>query len=160
MRRALVSVASMGLALGTLVGQAGFVNAQNSPTFRDCSLLVSGIDPDWVQLYGVNLTSQHTLAVPSTQTAVQVEASESSDPGDSKGADKLTVTVTSANLPTQTFVGFGIGRVVLNIPLASETSGRTYTISWAALFDNGNRPCPGPLTRSNTKSTPFVVTVS
>jgi hypothetical protein len=134
--------------------------AQNSPTFRDCSLFVQGVDPDFVQLFGVMLSPQGTLMVSPTQTKLQLEGSESSDPGDSSNHVTLKATVTAPHVATQTVSGAGTGKVVFSVPLTSSRAGRTYTISWSATFDNGNHSCPSPLTPENTTPTPFVVRVS
>ena len=75
---------------------------------------------------------------------------------------RALATVTSAGLPTQTVSGTGTGRVVLRVPLPAPRAGRTYTVSWAATFDNGNHPCPSSFTPDNTASDPhpFVLTVA
>ena len=48
MRRigAFVGLTVLAIALGPAIDSAG---AANSPTFRDCSLFVSGFDPDFVR---------------------------------------------------------------------------------------------------------------
>ena len=134
--------------------------AANSATFRDCSIFVPGFDPDFVQLSGVTVNLQNTLTVSPSQHQLPLEASESADPGDSPGHVTLHATVTSAKVPTQTVSGAATGRVVLSVPLRGSKSGRSYTISWSATFDNGNHPCPSPLTPENTTPHPFVVKVS
>ena len=133
--------------------------AANSPTFRDCSLFVEGVDPDFVQISGVGVSAQGTLTVPVSQNSVQMVASESSDPGDQSQHLTFSVTVTSAKLHARTFSGAGTGKVVLTLPLAGSGMGRTYTIDWAATFDNGQHPCPGSDTPDNPGPNPFVVTV-
>jgi hypothetical protein len=134
--------------------------AQNSPTFRDCSLFVQGVDPDFVQLFGVMLSPQGTLTASPSQGRLQLEGSESSDPGDSSNHVTLKAIVTAPHVATQTVSGAGTGKVVLSVPLTSSRVGRTYTISWSATFDNGNHSCPSPVTPENTTPTPFVVRVS
>ena len=147
------------LALGGISMAAPGALAQNSPTFRDCSLLVQGIDPDFVQLFGVRLSPQGTLTVSPSQSKLQLEGSESSDPGDASGHVTLKAIVTAPHVATQTVSGGGTGKVVLSVPLARPRTGRTYTISWSATFDNGNHPCPSQLTPENPSPTPFVVRV-
>jgi hypothetical protein len=133
--------------------------AANRPDFRDCSF-AAGVDPDFVQLSGATTGPQGALTVSPTQNSVQVTASESSDPGDSSGHDTLTVMVSSAGAQTRTVSGSGTGKVVLTAPLDSVAAGRTYTISWAATFDNGNHMCPSPATPQNITPQPFMVKVS
>jgi hypothetical protein len=153
----------MLVGLGALaVGLAGVAvaaaSAANGPTFRDCSL-VGGLDPDFVQLLGVMVGPQGGLSVPRGQPQVQLEASESSDPGDNLGRVTLTATVTTPHVRAQTVSGAETGKVVLGLPLVkSQQEGRTYTISWAATFDNGNHLCPSAQTPENTEPHPFVVT--
>jgi hypothetical protein len=134
-------------------------SAANSPTFRDCSLLVDGIDADFVQISGVTVTPQGNLTVPPSQKSVQILASESSDPGDQSQGLTITVTVSAARMPVRVVSGSGIGRVALTVPLLGSGTGRTYTIDWQAGFDNGQHACPGPLTPDNFGPNPFVVTV-
>jgi hypothetical protein len=148
------------LALGGFVLSAPAATAQNSPTFRDCSLLAQGVDPDFVQLFGVTLSPQGTLKVPPSQKQLQVEASESSDPGDGAGHVTVKATVSAPRVPTRTVSGAGIGKVVVSVPLINPRVGRTYTISWVATFDNGNHQCPSPLTPENTSPKPFAITVN
>ena len=101
-----------------------------------------------------------SLGVVRGQTQVQLEASESSDPGDNLEHVTLSATVVSSHVPTQTVSGAGTGKVVLALPLPkSQQKGRAYTISWAATFDNGNHVCPSSQTPENTEPRPFVVTV-
>jgi hypothetical protein len=88
-------------------------------------------------------------------------ASESSDPGDNLNHVTFQVTVTSPGVPTQTVSGEATGKVLLSAPLRkSRKVGRTYTIGWAATFDDGNHPCPSEFTPENTTPKPFVVTVN
>jgi hypothetical protein len=148
------------LALGMTSLHVPAVSAANSPTFRDCSLFVSGFDEDFVEISGVTLTPQGTLTVQPSQNSVQLEASESSDPGDSAGHVTLAVTVNAPGVHSRTVTGAAVGRVFVAVPLAGSGTGRTYTISWAATFDNGNHLCPSPQTPENTTPSPFVVTVS
>jgi hypothetical protein len=148
------------LAVGGSLLAAPAATAQNSPTFRDCSIVAQGIDPDFVQLFGVALSSKGTLTVPSSQKQLQVEASESSDPGDSAGHVTLKATIIAPHVATQSISGAGTGKVVVSVPLVRPRAGRSYTISWSATFDNGNHQCPSPLTPENTSPRPFVVTVN
>lgn len=134
-------------------------SAANSPTFRDCSLFVEGVDPDFVQISGVTVSPQGSLTVPVSQKSVQVLASESSDPLDQMQHLTISVTVTTANRQPETVSGAGTGRVLLDVPLPGAGMGRTYTIDWAAVFDNGGHPCPGSDTPDNPGPNPFVVTV-
>jgi hypothetical protein len=152
------------LGTGALAVVAGCVSvptasAANGPTFRDCSL-AGGLDPDFVQLLGVTVGSHGNLSVPRGQTQVQLEASESSDPGDNLGHVTLMATVTTSHVPVQTVSGAETGKVIVALPLPkSQQQGRSYTISWAATFDNGNHLCPSSQTPENTEPHPFVVTV-
>ena len=156
MRRigAFVGLTVLAIALGP-IDSAG---AANSPTFRDCSLF-SGFDPDFVQISGVTVTPEGTLTVPRSQKQVPIEASESSDPGDSLGHVTLTVSVTALHVPTQSVSGEATGKVELSAPLVRRKPGRSYTISWAATFDNGNQLCPSESTPENTTPKPFVVSI-
>ncbi|HEV3122946.1 MAG TPA: hypothetical protein VG266_00025 [Candidatus Dormibacteraeota bacterium] len=72
----------------------------------------------------------------------------------------LTATVTAPGVPSRTLTGAGVGSVLVALPLRGSGTGRTYTISWAATFDNGQHLCPSPQTPENTTPKPFVVTVS
>jgi hypothetical protein len=132
-------------------------SAANSPTFRDCSLLVAGVDPDFVQLSGVNVSSGGALTIPPKQTQVMIKASESSDPGDSEGHVTLKVSVSAPGTTTRTVSGAAVGKVELAVPIRRRIVGRQYTISWSATFDNGNHLCPSENTPENTKPNPFVV---
>ena len=159
--RVLAGLAGVVTAGGMLLG-APAARAANTPTFRDCSAFVEGFDPDFVEISGVVVGPGGRLTVAPSQQAVPLTASESSDPGDSSGHVTLKATVTSAGLATQTVSGAGAGRVVLQVPLPGPRAGRTYTISWAATFDNGNHACPSAFTPDNTPSDPhpFVLTAS
>jgi hypothetical protein len=157
MRRLGVLLGTGAVAVGGFSLVAPAATAQNSPTFRDCSLGAQGIDPDFVQLFGVGLTPQGTLTVSPSTKRLQLEGSESSDPGDSAGHDQLRATVTASHVPTQTVTGAGTGKVILSLPLLQPRPGRTYTVSWSATFDNGNHACPSPLTPENTSPKPFVI---
>jgi len=149
------------IALGcAAVPPPAAVSAANSPTFRDCSLLVEGVDPDFVQLDGATVTPSGSLTVSPSQNTLALVASESSDPGDQSQHLTITVTVRGSGVPTRVVSGAGTGRVLLSLPLAGSGRGRTYTIDWAATFDNGQHPCPGPDTPDNTTPNPFVVTVA
>jgi len=160
MSRITMLAASGVLALGFVAIRVSPVSAANSPTFRDCSLFTPGVDPDFVQLSGVTVTPQNTLTVGPSQNHVQLEASESSDPGDSAGHVTLTATVSSAHSAAQTVSGAATGRVFLSLPLAGSGIGKSYTITWSATFDNGQHLCPSPQTPENTGPNPFVVAVS
>jgi hypothetical protein len=157
MRRigAFVGLTVLAIALGPAIGSAG---AANSPTFRDCSL-VAGFDPDFVQISGVTVTPEGMLTVPRSQKQVPIEASESSDPGDNLGHVTLTVSVTASHVPTQSVSGEATGKVELSAPLLRRKPGRSYTVSWAATFDNGNHLCPSESTPENTTPKPFVVSI-
>jgi len=158
MRRigAFVGLTVLAIAVGPAIDSAA---AANSPTFRDCSLL-GGLDPDFVQISGVTVTPGGTLTVPRSQKQVPIEASESSDPGDNLGHVTLTVTVTASHVPTQIVSGEATGKVELSAPLLKGKRGRSYTISWAATFDNGNHLCPSANTPENTTPNPFVVSIA
>jgi hypothetical protein len=152
-----LGLTALAMALGPAINSA---DAANSPTFRDCSLLVAGVDPDFVQISGVAVTPEGTLTVTQTQRQVPIEASESSDPGDSMGHVTLAVTVTAPHVPTQSLTGAATGKVELSVPLRRRKLGRSYTISWAATFDNGNHLCPSESTPENTTPKPFIVSVA
>jgi hypothetical protein len=107
----------------------------------------------------VTVTPEGTLTVPRSQKHVLIEASECSDPGDSEGHVTLAVSVTARHVTTQTLSGAGTGKVELSLPLLRRTIGRSYTISWAATFDNGNHLCPSEQTPENTTPMPFAVTI-
>jgi len=133
-------------------------SAANGPTFRDCSL-AAGLDPDFVQLFGVAVGPEGALTVPRGQEQVSIEASESSDPGDNLAHVTFKVTVTSPGVSTQSVSGEATGKVELSAPLVRRKPGRSYTISWAATFDNGNHLCPSESTPENTTPKPFVVSI-
>jgi hypothetical protein len=147
------------LAAGAASLGVSTANAANSPTFRDCSL-AGGLDPDFVQLFGATVTPRGTLTVLPSQNQVQLEASESSDPGDNLGHVTLTATVTSPTVAAHTVSGAAVGKVFLSVPLEGSGTGKSYTISWAATFDNGNHQCPSAFTPENETPRPFVVTVA
>jgi hypothetical protein len=121
--------------------------------------LVQGIDPDFVQLFGVMLSPQGALTVSPSQKTLQLEGSESSDPGDAAGHMTLTATISAPHVASKSVSGAGTGKVILSVPLTRSPKARTYTISWSAVFDNGNHACPSPLTPENTTPKPFVVRV-
>jgi hypothetical protein len=56
--------------------------------------------------------------------------------------------------------GAGTGKVFVSVPLEGSGTGKSYTIAWAATFDNGEHKCPSGLTPENEKPKPFVVTVA
>jgi hypothetical protein len=158
-RRLRLPAAAGLLASAVAVIPPAPASAANSPTLRDCSLLVEGVDPDFVQISGVTVSPQGALTVPVAQRSVELIASESSDPGDQSQQVTFSVTLASAKLPSRTLSGAGTGRVVLDAPLAGSGRGRTYTIGWAAVFDNGEHPCPGSDTPDNPGPSPFLVSV-
>jgi hypothetical protein len=82
------------LAAGAALPGVPTASAANGPAYRDCSLAL-GLDPDFVQLLGATVSPQGTLRVLPSQRLVQLEGSESSDPGDSAGHVSLTATVSS-----------------------------------------------------------------
>jgi hypothetical protein len=135
--------------------QAG---AANSPTFRDCSF-IAGLDPDFVKLSGVAAGSGGTLAVSTAQSAVTVEASESSDPFDNLGHVTLSVTVSGTGTTPKTVSGMGLAQVTLSVPLSGVAVGGQYTLSWSATFDNGVHSCPSSGTPQNLSPNPFVLNV-
>jgi PASTA domain-containing protein len=161
MRRTSIPI---GLAIAAVSAAAMLISvpaadAANSATFRDCSLIAPGIDPDFVQLSGVTAGSGGSLTA-STQDPVKVEASESADPGDSSGHVTLNVTVTAPGNAPRMVSGMGTGAVTLTVPLiGSSTQATSDTISWAATFDNGGHACPSSSTPLNTSPMPFVVNV-
>jgi hypothetical protein len=142
------------LAAGAALPGVPTASAANGPAYRDCSLAL-GLDPDFVQLLGATVSPQGTLTVLPSQRLVQLEGSESSDPGDSAAHATLTATVSSRQ-GTRTVSGAGTGKVRVSVPLAP--GGKSYTISWAATFDNGNHQCPSAFTPENETPKPFVVT--
>jgi hypothetical protein len=122
---------------------------------------VGGLDPDFVRLSGVTAGPNGIANVERGQQQVGIEASESSDPLDNLGHVTLKVKVTTPEVPNQELSGAGTGKVNLAVPLSrSKQVGRTYTISWAATFDNGEHVCPSANTPENTTPKPFVVTVA
>jgi hypothetical protein len=153
----------LGLALLAALAVAASVavtgaSAANSATFRDCSF-AAGLDPDFVQLSGATADSQGHL-IAKSQQKVKLEASESSDPGDSSGHVTLTATVTAPGVTARTVSGKGTGKVFLRLPLVGSPMGRSNTISWSATFDNGQHHCPSAQTPKNPGPKPFVVKVT
>jgi hypothetical protein len=134
------------------------VGAANSPTFRDCAHTL-GIDPDFVQLTGATNGPGGTLTVPSSQTSVTVEASESSLPGDNLNHASLSVTVNGTAISPKTVSGMGTGKVTLSVPIWGVAAGGQYSLDWAANFDNGSHSCPGSSDPQNPSSNPFVLHV-
>jgi hypothetical protein len=160
MSRTRMLVGSVALAVGVWLLPVASAGAANSPTFRDCSL-VGGLDPDFVRLSGAAEGPGGTLNVERGQQQLGIEASESSDPLDNLGHVTLKVKVTTPEVPAREISGAGTGKVNLAVPLSSSKQvGRTYTISWAATFDNGEHVCPSSNTPENTTPKPFVVTVT
>ena len=147
------------LAAGTASLGVPTASAANGPTFRDCSL-AGGLDPDFLQLFGATVAPQGALTVKPSQNQLSLEASESSDPGDNLGHVTLTATVTSPTVAAHTVSGAGTGKVFVSIPLEGSGTGKSYTISWAAVFDSGNNPCPSQFHPENETPKPFVVTVA
>ena len=151
------SVAVSLLLAGSAVGSQR-ARAAGSPTYRDCSLLI-GVDPDFVQLYGATL-NRGVLDVSSQHAVVQLQASESSDPGDSAGHVTFQVAITAKGVGTVKAQGAGTGQVVLSLALPSPMRGRSYTISWSATFDNGQHACPAVYDFDQQQPSPFVVTTT
>ena len=147
------------VAAGVAVLLIGPASAANNPTYRDCSF-VGGLDPDFVQLSGAAPGPNNTLTVPASSGQVQIKASESSDPGDSSGHDTFKVTVTAPGTAPRILSGAGTGKVILTVPLSGAAPGSSYTLDWAATFDNGNHSCPSSQTPQNATANPFVVTVT
>jgi hypothetical protein len=148
------------VAAGASLLPVASAGAANSATFRDCSL-VAGTDPDFVILSGVTAGPGGSLTVKRRTPQVALEASESSDPGDNLGHVTLNVKVESRKVATKEVSGAGTGKVMVAVPLTKSMKvGRTYTISWAATFDNGNHACPSSSTPENTTPKPFLVTVT
>jgi hypothetical protein len=162
MRRVVVLASSGVLALALVATpSARTVTATNGPTFRDCSLLLNGVDPDFVQIFGVTVTPQGTLTVPATATSVGLEASESNVPADQTHHVTFSVKVGATGMVTRTVSGAGTGKVFLTVPLQGARSGLTYTLTWAATFDNGLHACPGLVSPQNRIFRhPFLVTVT
>lgn len=155
MRKLTVVLAGV-LTGGVLLGSPAGVWAANQPAFRDCSF-AAGLDPDFVQLSGAMAGSDGKLTVPATGQSVQITASESADPGDNSGHDTLSVTVSAPGAAARMLSGSGVGKVVLQVPLNGARPGQSYTISWAATFDNGNHTCPSSSTPENAQPEPFVI---
>src|SRR5689334_7180435 len=72
------------LAAGAALAGAATASAANGPAYRDCAFAL-GVDPDFVQLLGATVGPGGALTVLPAQRFVQLEGSESSDPGDSAG---------------------------------------------------------------------------
>jgi hypothetical protein len=159
MRRTRIPVGLAALAAALASPAIPTADAANSPTFRDCSLLVSGLDPDFVEISAVKVSKSGALTVQRGQTSVGMLASESSDPGDMENHVTFTVSVSSPGLLTHTVSGEGVGKVMLAAPLRRSHVRRTYTVEWAATFDNGGHLCPSEKTPENTSANPFIVTV-
>jgi hypothetical protein len=162
--RVLAGAATLAMGAALVPASSSPAVAANSPTFRDCSLLLDGVDPDFVQLSGVTVTPTGSLTVPATATSLTIEASESNTPADQAMHDKFIVTVSAPNRTTQTEFGTGTGKVFLTLPLLGAVPGLTYTIRWQAEFDGGFHWCPGTLSPDNRfrlqlLTHPFVVTV-
>jgi hypothetical protein len=115
----------------------------------------AGLDPDFIQLSGVRVNPDGTLAA--TRNPASLEASESPDPGDGSNTVTFNATVSAPGIADRSFSGTGIGKVVLSLPLIGAARGGSYTISWSATFDNGFHSCPGPMTPANPSPSPFVV---
>ena len=137
-------------------------HAGNNAVFRDCSLLTAPIDADFLHLSGVVVHPDGSLTVAPSQDSLELTASESFDPFDNAGHVTLTATISSPGIPDQTVSGSGTDFVILQLPLNHAVSGRVYTISWNATFDNGQHMCPSAITLANTPMDPhpFVVTAS
>ncbi|TML32586.1 MAG: hypothetical protein E6G29_13065 [Actinobacteria bacterium] len=140
MRRLHLLVGSLAL----LVVIAGLAvtgsNAANSPTYRDCSL-VGGFDPDYIQLTGASVGPGGALRAQSQKT-VKLAAWESTGFMDRTHHVTFHVTVSAPGSPSRKVSGDGTGHVSLKLPLVGSPTGRTNTVDWAAVFDNGNHPCP------------------
>ena len=74
MRRIGVLLGVGAVVVGGISLTAPAATAQNSPTFRDCSIFAQGVDPDFVQLFGVSMSRQGTLTVAPSQKGLQLEA--------------------------------------------------------------------------------------
>jgi hypothetical protein len=156
--RVLFGASVVAIATGLLTAEAA--SAANGPTFRDCSLFVAGVDPDFVELSGVMVGPEGALTVPFEQQQVGVLASVSSDPKDNEGHVTLKVTISSPHVKTVEVSGSGTGKVMLSPALrGTRHHGRKYTISWSATFDNGSHLCPSENTPENTTPKPFIVTM-
>jgi hypothetical protein len=154
MKRLFGSIVLVGAVALSVFGFSGTANAavRNGPTTRDCSF-AGGLDPDFVQLSGVDVTPGGQLVA--IGSSVQIIASESPERVDQMGHVKLAVTVTGP-VAIETLNRASVGHVLLNIGL--PTAG-TYTISWKAVFDNGFHSCPNGFIPNNTRPRPFVVLV-
>jgi hypothetical protein len=149
----------LGLAAGVAMATPAPVGAANSPAFRDCSLLISGFDPDFVKVSGAMPGSGGDLVVPASKRRVRVTASESAEPGDGSHEVAFHARVTAPGVAPHSASGSDTGLVTLKLPLAHSRRGMTYTISWNAVFDNGMHACPSQLTPENTKPMPFTIDV-
>jgi PASTA domain len=161
MRRLQVLTGSLVLLAMVIAGLAVTgSNAANSSTYRDCSLLL-GADPDYVQLSGATVGPGGKLAGQSQKT-VKLQAWESTEPGDRSQHTTLSVTVTTPGSPARKVSGGGTGTAPVKLPLVGSPTGQTNTVSWAAVFDNGNHPCPSSQTPQNTNADPhpFVIKVT
>jgi hypothetical protein len=159
MGRCLVAIVAAVATAATIALGVSIAGAANSPTMRDCSF-AGGLDPDFVALKGVKVGNGGSLTVSSSRGHVKLIASESSDPGDMTHGVSFKAKVTSHNLKPKKASGMGTGKVALSLPLAKRRTGRRYTISWNATFDNGFHTCPGSQIPANPKPDPFVVRVS
>lgn len=147
------------LAAGTALLGVPTAGAENGPAYRSCAF-TGGVDADFVQLLGATVNPNGNLTVAPAQRLVQLEASESSDPGDNLGHVTVSATV-SSSASSQTVSGAGTGKARVNVPLAPGAA--SYTINWAATFDNGEHKCPSSTPPFNTPENetpkPFVLTV-
>lgn len=146
------------IAFAAILVPANPAGAANSATLRDCAH-VFGVDPDFVQLTGATVASDGSLAIPSSQAAVTLKASESAIPGDNLNHVSFSVTVTGTGAATRTISGTGVGHVTLSVPLGGVAVGGHYSLDWSATFDSGTHVCPGPADPLNPTSNPFVLTV-
>lgn len=159
-RRRVAAILAAGLTAATaslLVVVPG-AGAANSPTFRDCSFS-GGFDPDFVKLTGAKPGPNETLVARPKRKTLTVLASESPDAMDQTHMVSLNVTVKKGNSAPSKLSGSGTGKVSLTVPLAPPRAGKTYTIAWKAMFDNGLHGCPSSVTPQNTSPKPFVVKV-
>jgi hypothetical protein len=149
------------LVLGALVFlSASIARAANNSIFRDCSLILSGIDADFLHLSGVNVHADGSLTVHPGQSSVELTAKESFDLMDNAGHVTVKATISSPGVTTLTFTGSGTDFAIARLTLLHPALGRVYTISWSATFDNGGHSCPSAITPQNTGPNPFVITVS
>ncbi len=160
MRIRSVSVRAAVLSVAVALLVAPSARAGNNAVFRDCALLIAPLDADFLHLSGVEVHPDGSLTVNPSQGLLELTASESFDPLDDAGQVKLTATISSPGVATETVSGTATDFVILKLPLNDPVAGRVYTISWAASFDNGQHMCPSAITLANTVAQPFVVTVS